>query len=332
MSAPSNNSDATRARETARATAACASVAGAAFPAFLADEIRAAYGQAALERIIEGSAHTRTSSFRLNPLKGERAATLSELDQAGIRRIAHPWYADAFSAPGAKADAFWNLECYKEGALYLQSLSSMLPPLVLDARPGEDVLDMCAAPGGKTSEICALADGHVQVTACEKNAVRADKLAFNMRKQGCDTVTIMRQDARRLDEFFRFDRILVDAPCSGSGTLFLDNAKQLGHVTPKLVSRCVRTQAQLLDRALSMLKPKGTLVYSTCSVLPRENEQQVEGALARARKHGAFELSAVELPESSELPRLKSQLDGVLLLAPTRDFEGFFVAKIVRKA
>ncbi|MEE8722568.1 MAG: RsmB/NOP family class I SAM-dependent RNA methyltransferase [Eggerthellaceae bacterium] len=303
-----------------------------AFPAFLADEIRAAYGAAVLERIVEGSAAPRTTTFRTNPLRADRADTLAELDQAGIAHVGHPWFADAFSAPGAAADAFWRLGCYEQGAIYLQSLSSMLPPLVLDARPGDDVLDMCAAPGGKTSEICAVAGGHVQVTACEKNNVRADKLAFNLRKQGCETVTVMRQDARRLDEFFRFDRILVDAPCSGSGTLLLGNAKQLGHVTPQLVARCAKTQSQLLDRALSMLKPGGTLVYSTCSVLPRENEQQVQGALSRARRRGTFEVAPVELAESDEFPRLEPRLDGTLLLAPTQEFEGFFVAKIVRKA
>ena len=205
----------------------------------------------------------------------------------------------------------------------------MIPALVLGARAGEDVCDMCAAPGGKTTQIAALSDG-AYVTACEMHAPRAEKLEHNLNKLGATNVTVMRCDARRLDEFFSFDRILVDAPCSGSGTLLADDPKVERRFTPKLIEKSAKAQRALLSKGLSLLKPGGTLVYSTCSVLKRENEEAVEWALSKAPRGRSFELAPVELPNAVELPLLPSSLESVLTLCPTDRYEGFFVARITR--
>ena len=95
----------------------------------------------------------------------------------------------------------------------------MIPPLVLAPRQGETVLDMAAAPGGKTTQMAALSGNAALITACEKNRIRAERMQFNLQRQGATRVSVMVEDARRLDDLFSFDRILLDAPCSGSGTI-----------------------------------------------------------------------------------------------------------------
>lgn len=254
---------------------------------------------------------------------------------------------------GNNAKHLWDLPIYDAGKIYLQSLSSMLPPLVLGAEPGIDILDMCAAPGGKTTQLAALGGKGTHITACEMHAPRTEKLEYNLRKQGANNVVVMRTDARQLDDFFRFDRILLDAPCSGSGTLRTRDPKLHARFTQKLIQKSCKSQRALLDKALSLLKPGGTLVYSTCSVLACENEDIVEAALRQAAKRGTYEVQPVELPGAafapadqlaadaanasaigtvtpSTLPILPTRIEGTLCVCPTKLFEGFFVAKIKR--
>ena len=171
---------------------------------------------------------------------------------------------------------------------------------------------------------------------------RADKLVHNLEKLGAANVNVMRTDARRLDEFFSFDQILLDAPCTGTGTLRAGDERAEKRMTRQLLAKVVKSQRALLDRALTILKPDGTLVYSTCSILAEENDEQVRGALKRHRDcevvpilfekpssdaqdgprpivldqatHGPCALPV--LPHSNALP-------GTLTIAPSRLFEGF---------
>lgn len=121
---------------------------------------------------------------------------------------------------------------------------------ILGAQAGEDILDMCAAPGGKTTQIAALTQGQAHLTACEMSIPRAEKLEANLHRQGAKNVPVLRTDARELDEFFRFDRILLDAPCTGTGTVISGNEKSLRGLTEQLLVKCARSQRALLDRAM----------------------------------------------------------------------------------
>lgn len=300
-----------------------------AFPRFFASLLAEHYRTEDVERILDGSGR-RATSLRANALKASAADIAAALDGAGIAWEPVAWYDDAFAIKEARESDIWPLDVYERGAVYLQSLSSMLPPLVLDAQPGVDILDMCAAPGGKTTQLAALGGRGTRITACEMSAPRADKLEHNLRKQGAGNVTVLRQDARKLDVFFRFDRILVDAPCSGSGTLRAGDPKMFERFTPALIQKCQRQQAALLDKALALLKPGGTLVYATCSVLPAENEQQLTAALKRVRKRGIFEVVAIDFPGIEDIPLLPNDLPGTLTLCPTNRYEGFYVAKVRR--
>ncbi len=202
-------------------------------PRFLVDTVAGAYTPADAERMIEGfgAAATRPVTLRANTLKTTAEGIAAALDAAGIAHRSVAWYQDAFILPEAQVSDLWDLDIYRDGKIYLQSLSSMMPPLVLGAQAGEDILDMCAAPGGKTTQIAALTQGQAHLTACEMNIPRAEKLESNLHRQGAKNVPVMRIDARELDEFFRFDRILLDAPCTGTGTVISGNEKSLRGLT-----------------------------------------------------------------------------------------------------
>lgn len=307
-------------------------------PSHLVEAVRAQAGELA-DTIIAGWGQDRPVTMRVNTLRARLDEVTRELDEAGITYARVPWYADALVlADGVRERDVWALDAYAQGKVYLQSLSSMLPPLALEPRPGADVLDMCAAPGGKTSELAALAPARAgqraaRITACELSAPRAEKLEHNLSKLGATNVQVMRTDARRLDDWFSFDQVLLDAPCTGSGTVHTHDEHAARYLTPELAARVERSQRALLDRGLTVLKAGGDLVYSTCSILPRENEDIVEWALAR---HRDCELVDVSLPhgmagtDTDDMAplALPGRLPGTLTVCPSRLYEGFFVAKI----
>ena len=305
-------------------------------PAYLAQLIDDAYDGDAASRVVSGlrDACRRPVTLRANTLKATADEVASALGEAGIGWSHPSWYADAFVLDGVRERAVWDLDIYREGKVYLQSLSSMMPPLALAPRDGADILDMCAAPGGKTSQIVALSRGLAHVTACEMNAARAERLAYNLDKLGCKNVQVMRVDARRLDEFFAFDQILLDAPCTGAGTVRAGDERAASRITERLLAKVVKSQRALLDRALTVLKPGGTLIYSTCSVLPEENELAVAAALKRHRDcevapvaWEGLDLDADDAPQT-----LPCALDGALAVCPSRAYEGFFIAAIKKAA
>ncbi len=308
-------------------------------PEFLLPLLEKQYEQKNIRTIVEGYAAPRFTTLRANTLLSSRGEIVAALNEAGIEFEEVPWYQDAFIITNAREKALWQLPVYQEGKLYLQSLSSMLPPLALKPMAGNDILDMCAAPGGKTTEMAALGGKACHITACELNAPRAERLEFNLQKQGATNVTVMREDSRKLSEYFRFDQILLDAPCSGSGTLRATDVKLHRRFTEALIAKSVKSQLALLDKALQLLKPGGTCVYSTCSILEQENEAIVRQAMARANKKGVYELVdlhkelALEAHKGAvEVPLLPTTIEESLCIAPTQYYEGFFMAKIKRKA
>lgn len=330
-----------------------------ALPEFFEPLLAEQYGAEDVERILAGCNATRPVTLRANTLLADRTQVAAALDEARIPHHPVSWYDDAFiiSQPSdgqgsiqgrIPESALWGLPIYQEGKVYLQSLSSMIPALVLDSHPGEDICDMCAAPGGKTTQIATLTDNKAYLTACEMHAPRAEKLQYNLRKLGAPNVTVMKADARQLDDFFSFDRILLDAPCSGSGTLMAGDPRTAKRFTPALVQKSQKSQRALLLKALGLLKPGGTLVYSTCSVLACENEDIVSQCLHQMRRKGTFELQPIletasvsaddenspqptfDARQTAAFPLLPTHLEGTMCLAPTDLYEGFFVAKIKR--
>jgi 16S rRNA (cytosine967-C5)-methyltransferase len=214
---------------------------------------------------------------------------------------------------------------FELGALMPQSRSSMLVTDVLDPRPGERVLDMCAAPGAKTTHIAARMHGRGQLVAVERNPERAEALERNCARMGASFVEVRGQDARELANGTQsFDRVLLDAPCSDLGTL-QSRPDVRWRKSPEQLEEIGVEQEELLRTAAELVRPGGTLVYSTCTISPAENEFRVHEFLAQ---HPDFEVDdiAAEYPELRH-PRVPRFLQ---LLPHRHGTDGFFIARMRR--
>ena len=168
-------------------------------------------------------------------------------------------------------------ELWRRGAYVAQSRASMLVARALDPQPGERVLDLCAAPGGKTTHLAALMGNEGEIVAVERHAGRAGALRRTCERVRATNVAVTVGDAARFEAGEPFDRVLVDPPCSGLGTL-QGHPDLRWRSSPAAIERLAGTQRAILRAAVAALRPGGTLVYSTCTLSPRENEEQAAGA------------------------------------------------------
>ena len=294
---------------------------------FLLNMLEEQYGPEIANKIIEGYTKQRTVTFRVNTLKSNIETIENKLKEAKIEYEKTPWSKEAVIIKNANEKVIQELDIYKNGEIYLQSLSSMLPPIILKPQEGADILDMAAAPGGKTTQMAALSGNKAHITACEKNKIRAERLKYNVDKQGASCVFIMEKDARYIDDFFSFDQILLDAPCSGSGTLNINDINLKNIFTKKLIEKSISSQLALLKKAIKILKPGKEIVYSTCSVLACENEDVVKKVMASENA----EIVPIDFEGIEDIPILPTKIDGTLCVCPDELYEGFFVAKIRKK-
>lgn len=293
-------------------------------PLFLVESLEKQYGKEIAEKILEGYKKNRKVTLRVNTIKSSCEKVKNKLSEANIVFEEVEWYKDALVITNVDENEIRKLDMYENGEIYLQSLSSMLPPLLLEPKQGDNILDMAAAPGSKTTQIAALTNNASMITACEMNTVRSERLKYNLEKQGVTCTYVMVTDSRRLDDFFSFDRILLDAPCSGSGTIYEDDEKLEKAFTQKLVSKSSETQLALLKKAIKLLKPGGEMIYSTCSILECENEEIVQKAL----KCTKAEIVPIDFENLKNIPYLPTRIQGTMCVCPNELFEGFFIAKI----
>ena len=293
-------------------------------PEFLIEKLDNQYGKDLLKEIIEGYRKQRKVTFRVNTLKTTVEEIEKELNGKNIKYKKVPYYKEAFIIENIRENEIEQLDCYKNGKIYMQSLSSMLPPIILEPKENMDILDMTAAPGGKTTEIAKMKKNKARITAVEMNKIRAEKLKYNVEKQGAKSVYIMQQDARKIDSFFSFDSILLDAPCSGSGTININDVKLEKTFTKELINKSIKSQKTLIRKAIEILKKGSELVYSTCSILQEENEDIINEIL----KTKKVEIVEIKFLGIEELPKLPSKIKGTLCVMPNEEYEGFFVAKL----
>lgn len=293
-------------------------------PNFLEEKLKKQYSSEEIEKITNGYTSNRIMSLRINTIKTSKDKVENELKQNNIKFTEVSWYNEALIIENINENDIRKLNMYTNGEVYLQSLSSMIPVIVLEPKPGENILDMAAAPGGKTTQISAITNNQALITACEKNKIRADRLRYNLEKQGASGVNILNTDASHLDSFFSFDRILLDAPCSGSGTINLNNEKDMKFFSEELINRSVKTQFELLKKAIQILKPGHEMVYSTCSILKEENEENIKKIL----KNNKVELIPINRDKFKDIEILSTDLPETITVTPTEKYEGFFVAKL----
>lgn len=280
------------------------------------------------EATIKGLSQPLEQAIRVNTLKITERELVRRLSKKGVKLEKIPWLLCGYFVKKAPFSIGATPE-YLLGHYFIQDPASQYACEVLGPKTGERVLDMAAAPGGKTTYLAELLRGTGTVVSLEINKERMKALASNTERMGLQNVITIRMNALGVKDLgMKFDRVLLDAPCTGTGTVF----KNPGAAKKKEsdVSNCTTLQKPLLEAGLSVLKKGGTLVYSTCSVLPEENELIVSGALKRGFglkniEHGMEALAKIDgkkLPD--EMKKAKRFYPHI------HKTQGFFVAKIQR--
>jgi len=291
-------------------------------PDWLAEMWRSAIGEREAVALMAHDNEPAESALRANALRATVEEVQAALLERGVESTPAPLVPEALVVSGA-FDAHGS-DLFERGWLMPQSRGSMLVARVLGPRPGERVLDMCAAPGAKATQLAALMEGRGQVVAVEANVGRARELGETVRRMGADIVEVREADAREPIERAGFDRILLDAPCTDLGTL-QSRPDARWRKDPETIVELARLQRELLDAASLQLRPGGTLVYSTCTISEAENERQVEAFLADRPELEADDLGA----EQPDLARAGAAR--FLQLFPHRDrTDGFFIARMRR--
>lgn len=257
------------------------------FPEVFLKRLEHQLGPAELAQFLAAAEHPRWVALRINKLKTH---TPPSLDAFGLTPV--PWadqgyYYDPNTRPG--------LSPYHEAGLYyLQEASAMAPAGLLDVHPGMRVLDLCAAPGGKSSQLAALLDGKGLLVSNEIEPKRAVILSRNLERMAVANSLVLNEHPRKVADRFEayFDRILVDAPCSGEGMFRKEEAASTDW-SVETVQMCAHRQGEILHSAAQMLRPGGRMVYSTCTFAPEENEGVISTFL---QNHPDFTLVQVDAP------------------------------------
>lgn len=289
------------------------------------------------EKVLKSFAQKRPTTFRVNNLKTDAPSLRKKLEQEGFKTENVLWYKDAFILRKGQQRDLEKTEAYRQGELYVQGLSSMVPPLVLAPQRGEKVLDLTAAPGSKTTQLSSLMGNQGSVTANDNNPIRVEKLRANVATQGASNVEVLPAGDGGLfwkEHLEKFDRVLLDAPCSSEGRFQLDEPATFGYWREDTNRKMAKEQRRLFKSAFYSLKPGGTLVYSTCTFAPEENEMVLGWAL---ETYGdALEIQDSSIPLPSHIRGLSAWGDlkfhpsvaKAVRVLPTGDLEGFFVASL----
>jgi 16S rRNA (cytosine1407-C5)-methyltransferase len=280
------------------------------------------------------SFHKRPPVLRVNTILTTPDEMRKKLKKTyGIETLEISFLPNALEVTKATRKELTDLPEYKVGMFYIQSVASQLVVHFLDPQPGEKILDLCAAPGSKTTQIAIQMECRGELIANELNKDRFFKLTANLQHQKVNHfVTTKKYPGQNYPAFYPeyFDRVLVDAPCSSESRFIDGEAKTYQYWSQPKVKALSKLQRRLLSAAIRCTKGGGTIVYSTCSLAPEENELVVNDIL---KKHPEVELQKIRWKEAS-LPLLAKwnekpihqELSKTLRLFPDRLLESFFMA------
>jgi 16S rRNA (cytosine967-C5)-methyltransferase len=310
-----------REREALLAQALADPAAADAHPHWLLELLRAAWPQHWRQIVAANNEHP-PMSLRLDLSRSTREDYLAQLAAAGMAARALPWLPTALVLE--RPVAVDQLPGFAAGAVSVQDAGAQLACALLAVSAGDRVLDACAAPGGKTGALLEAAAGDIDLTAVDIDPARVERIAANLKRLG-RTAHLVTADLREEPAWCpeqRFDRILVDAPCSATGVIRRHPDIKLLR-RPADVAALAVTQRRILERCLQLLKPGGRLLYSTCSVLPAENERIVEAVLAAVPEARVLALPDELLPPPDWLPR---SIGAQLLPGNAAQTDGFYYA------
>ena len=282
-----------------------------------------------VDKILTGMTDDRYTTLRVNTLKYDIYSLMNIFKENNVKFERVPWFKDALIVKNAREKDIQKLDIYEKGYIYFQSLSSMVPPLVLNPRPGESVLDMTAAPGSKTTELAMLMENKGEILANELDKIRYERLKFNVQMQGANIVQVINRRGEKLGDEYesKFDKVLLDTPCSGEGRFIATSPQTYRNWSLKNVNTLVKLQKKLFESGYKALKSGGELVYSTCTINRFENEFILDWVL----NNFDIRLVDIELDIKDSIKGnsegLNTSIEKSIKILPSKVMEGFFVAK-----
>jgi NOL1/NOP2/sun family putative RNA methylase len=307
------------------------------------ERLKRLYSDEEYKQVLQAFSAKPLPSFRVNTLKINATELLEKLRQGGFELEQVSWYKDAFILKNKSVRELTETDQYKDGLLYIQNLSSMLPALVMNPQPEELVLDLTAAPGSKTTQLAALMQNRGLLVANDVSRGRMYKMEMLLKQYGIPfqwsihtqgTYLISSRGETLWKKFPEyFDRALIDVPCTMEGRIQCDEPKTYEDWSTKKIKQLSMLQKYLLRSAISATKPGGVIVYSTCTLGPEENEEVIDWVLKREK--GAIEIEKITIPGlelksgiSAWNKSFDPQIANTARIIPSEQMEGFFIAKI----
>lgn len=311
------------------------------------EKLKKLYSPEELEMIIQGfSQEKRPTTFRVNTLKSSNEEIEKLLQEKNIHFEKIPYLSNGYKLSEAKEKDLWDLDIFTSGKIYLQWITSQLTwEIIAKDIKNKDikVLDLTAAPGGKTSHISAILENNGEIFANELQMVRREKLKFTIERQWCTNVQIIAGDAKELKNKFEkeyFDIIIADLPCSAEGRINFHHEKLYKFLeTPGINKRNYALQKEILKSNVELLKTGGILLYSTCTLDPLENEWILHFLISNFKNLEIQEIDEYFSEKSIQTLSKKwlkwyenyifnKEVQKAFRILPSTDTEWFFIAKL----
>jgi len=291
-------------------------------PQELVDLLADSVGQAGLEALLSSHNGAPETVIQANPLVTDAETIRSTLEEVGAILTPHPWLDNAWLATGT--GSLDNLPLFRNGGFFVQDPAARLAVLAADLKPGMSVLDGCAAPGGKSFAAAMAMENRGSIVSCDIHEHKIKLLAKGAQRLGIEIMIPTLQDARTFNPDWegKMDVVIADVPCSGLGVI--RKKPDIRYKALDGLARLPEIQADILENLSRYVKPGGVLVYSTCTILRRENEDVANAFLAR---HPQFHAEPFDLPQA-----LGGRCGGMITLLPSvHNTDGFFICKLRRE-
>lgn len=283
-----------------------------------------------VDKVVSAMLSDRYTTLRVNTIKYNIQDLMKYFKENNIKFERVPWYNDALIIKNVREKEIQKLDIYEKGYIYIQSLPSMVPPIVLNSKAGEKVLDLTAAPGSKTTQMAALMENKGQIIANELDKIRCERLKYNVEVQGASIIEVINGRGELLGKNYEncFDKVLLDAPCSGEGRFDARSVITYKNWSEKTVRDLAKLQKKLFKSAYTALKQNGIMVYSTCTLNKEENEAVLNWALENLN----IKLLDINIEIKDAIPAFNdntnNSVDKAIRILPSKTMEGFFVAKL----
>lgn len=301
--------------------------------------IESTFDPALYNNILLSFREERCTTFRVNLLKADKYEVMEELRKQRFKFSNVDFIPNAFKLQDQENNRLLKSNLVADGKIYLQSISSLLPPIILDPKEGDLILDMAASPGSKTTQIAALTMNKSTIDAIEPDFIRMERLKHNTELLGANNINFFQTEGQVFcrEKANYYDKILVDAPCSGEGRFSINDKNSYNKWKINNVEKLSNLQKKLLKAAIIAAKPDGVIVYSTCTLNVYENEAVIDTIL----NDKDINVKILKIDDKlknlkeSVMPLLKYKdlnfnktINDALRIVPSKNTEGFFICKL----